>query len=115
MMARSMQWMMSRHRLIYLTLACLIGEDWGSALPARERYTVLMLSKILLCADSSAFVLFRSAALAPCSDCAASSTTRSSKPRWDERLPVAFVFWYMPDSSDAQVECMREYLHVANC
>lgn len=33
----------------------------------------------------------------PCSDSA------GSKPRWTERLPVAFVFWYMPDSNDPQV------------
>ena len=37
----------------------------------------------------------RAAAFAPCSD-----GTTASKPRWGERLPVAFAFWYMPDSGD---------------
>jgi hypothetical protein len=27
----------------------------------------------------------------------------AKKPHWNERLPVAFVFWYQPDSSDPKV------------
>jgi hypothetical protein len=57
--------------------------------------------------------------IAPIADSRASDETTSTgaarlnngaelMPRWDERLPVAFVFWYMPDSSDPAVSaCAR--------
>jgi hypothetical protein len=61
------------------------------------RARALCLSLSLSVSDSTA----PRAALVPC-DSTARTGAQSNKPRGVERLPVALVFWYMPDSSDSK-------------
>ena len=42
-------------------------------------------------------------ALVPCCDSTAGVGAQGGTQRGDERLPVALVFWYMPDSGDSKV------------
>jgi len=97
-----------RSRRVLMVLACLIGEDTAAAgqrsclvlscQSARQLSLSLARARALSLSvpDSTA----PPAALVPCCDSTARTDTQGNKPRRVERLPVALVFWYMPDSGD---------------